>query len=39
MFKKLVAIEPINIFDIHKNKLNDLANKVILYQDIPDSDE
>lgn len=39
MFKKLVAIEPINIFDIHKNKLNDIANKVILYQDIPDSDE
>ena len=39
MFKKLVAIEPINIFYIHKNKLNDIANKVILYQDIPDSDE
>lgn len=39
MFKKLVAIEPINIFDIHKNKLKEIANEVILYQDIPSNDE
>lgn len=39
MFKKLVAIEPINIFDIHKNKLKDIAKEVILYSDIPSDDD
>ena len=38
MFKKLVAIEPINIFDLHKNELKMYAEEVILYQDMPKSD-
>ena len=35
MFKKLVIIEPINIFDEHIAKLNDIANEVIYYHDLP----
>lgn len=38
MFKKLVAIEPINIFDKHKDELKMYAEEVILYQDMPKSD-
>ncbi len=38
MLKKLVAIEPINIFDKHKDELKMYAEKVILYQDMPKSD-
>lgn len=39
MFKKIVVIEPINMLDIHKNKLKDLANEVIFYNDIPSTDD
>ena len=39
MFKKIVVIEPINMLDIHKAKLNELANEVIFYNDIPQTDE
>lgn len=39
MFKKLVIIEPINMLDIHLNKLNEVANEVIYYKDIPQSDD
>lgn len=38
MFKKLVAIEPINILDKHKDELKMYAEEVILYQDMPKSD-
>jgi lactate dehydrogenase-like 2-hydroxyacid dehydrogenase len=39
MFNKLVAIEPINIFDNHKEELKQYAKEVILYKDIPTSDD
>ena len=39
MFKKLVMIEPINIFDIHKNELHKYANEVIEYKDMPKDDD
>ena len=39
MFKKLVAIEPINIFDNHKEELKQYAKEVILYKDIPTNDD
>ena len=39
MFKKLVMIEPINIFDIHKNELQKYANEVIEYKDMPKDDD
>lgn len=39
MFEKLVIIEPINMLDIHLNKLNDVAKKVIYYKDIPNNDD
>lgn len=39
MFRKLVAIEPINIFDKHKEELKMYANEVILYQDMPKNDD
>ena len=39
MFKKLVIIEPINMLEIHLNKLNDVAKKVIYYKDIPNNDD
>ena len=39
MFNKLVAIEPINIFDNHKEELKQYAKEVILYKDIPASDD
>ena len=38
MFKKLVIIEPINMLDIHLNKLNELSKEVIYYKDIPTND-
>ena len=38
MFNKLVAIEPINIFDKHKEELKMYAKEVILYQDMPKND-
>lgn len=39
MFNKIVVIEPINMLDIHKDKLRELADNVIFYNDIPASDE
>ena len=39
MFEKLVIIEPINMLEIHLNKLNDVAKKVIYYKDIPNNDD
>ena len=30
MFKKLVIIEPINMLDIHLNKLNELSKEVYI---------
>ena len=39
MFKKLVIIEPINMLDIHLNKLNELSKEVIYYKDIPTNDD
>ena len=38
MFNKLVVIEPINMLDIHKAKLKDIAREVIFYDDIPGDD-
>lgn len=39
MFKKLVVIEPINMLQIHKDKLFEIAENVIFYNDIPQTDE
>lgn len=39
MFNKIVVIEPINMLDIHKKELTELAKNVIFYQDIPNTDE
>ena len=39
MFKKLVIIEPINMLDIHLNKLNELSKEVVYYKDIPTNDD
>lgn len=39
MFSKLVAIEPINIFESHKNELKKYAKEVILYSDMPKNDD
>lgn len=39
MFNKLVAIEPINIFEKHKNELTKYANEVILYPNMPANDD
>ena len=39
MFKKLVMIEPINIFDVHKKELHKYAEEVIEYKDMPKNDD
>ena len=39
MFNKLVMIEPINIFDIHKDKLKEYAKEVIAYPNMPKDDD
>lgn len=39
MFNKLVMIEPINIFETHKNELKKYAKEVIQYNDIPKTDD
>lgn len=39
MFKKLVIIEPINMLDIHLEKLNEIASEVTHYKDIPQTDD
>jgi len=39
MFNKLVAIEPINVVPEAKEKLQDYAKEVVLFQDIPKDNE
>ena len=39
MFNKLVMIEPINIFDCHKEQLKNYAKEIIEYQDIAKTDD
>lgn len=39
IFKKLVAIEPVNLLPYAEKELGKYAEKVVLYPDIPDSDE
>lgn len=39
MFKKIVIIEPINMLDVHKKKLNEYALEVVAYDSIPTSDD
>lgn len=39
MFKKIVIIEPINIFEEQKKELAKYANEIIEYNDIPNTDE
>lgn len=38
MFKKLVAIEPVNLIPSAKQKLHDYAKEVVLFDDIPKDD-
>ena len=39
MFNKLVMIEPINIFDVHKDELKKYAKEVIQYNNMPKDDD
>lgn len=39
MFKKLVAIEPVSLIPSAEQKLNDYAEEVIMYEDIPKDNE
>ena len=39
MFNKLVIIEPINIFDVHLEQLNDVSKEVVLYSTLPKDDD
>lgn len=39
MFRKLVAIEPVSLLPAAERKLRELAEEVILYNDIPTGDE
>ena len=39
MFNKIVVIEPINILEYQKKKLNDFSKEVIFYTTLPSSDE
>ena len=39
MFKKLVIIEPINMLPMHVEKLNEIAEQVIYFKDIPTNDD
>ena len=38
-FRKLVAIEPVSLIPSAEKKLNDLAEKVVMYDDIPTDDD
>ena len=38
-FRKLVAIEPVSLIPSAEEKLNDLAEKVVMYDDIPTDDD
>ena len=39
MFKKLVAIEPVSLVPAAEKKLNEYAEEVVIYDDIPATDE
>ena len=39
MFRKLVAIEPVNLIPSAEEKLHDYAREVVLYRDVPTDDE
>lgn len=39
MFKKIVAIEPVSLVDWAEKKLYEYAEKVVLYEDVPEDDE
>ena len=39
MFNKLVAIEPVSLIPSAEQELHQYANEVVLYRDIPASDE
>lgn len=39
MFNKLVVIEPINMLDLHKEKLKEIAKEIIFYNDVPNTDD
>lgn len=39
MFKKLVAIEPVSLIPAAEKKLNEYAEEVVMYDDIPATDE
>ncbi len=39
MFKKLVAIEPVSLVPAAEKKLNEYAEEVVMYDDIPATDE
>jgi len=39
MFEKLVIIEPINMLNMHLEKLNEITKNVIYYKDIPSNDD
>ena len=39
MFNKIVVIEPINILEYQKKKLNDFSKEVIFYNTLPTSDD
>ena len=39
MFKKLVIIEPINMLPMHVEKLNEIAEEIIYYKDMPANDD
>ena len=38
-FNKLVAIEPVSLIPSAEKKLHEYANEVVLYDDIPQTDE
>ena len=38
-FRKLVAIEPVSLIPSAEKKLNDLAEEVVMYEDIPTDDD
>lgn len=39
MFKKLVIIEPINMLDVHIKELNNIAESIVMFNNIPKDDD
>ena len=39
MFKKLVIIEPINMLDVHIKELNNIAESIVMFDNIPIDDD